>query len=622
MKNLTEKDISLIKKGIGANKENRRFYEDYLRNLEENGKETVQIKKCVEETLSVIKSNTKRFVIYGEPQSGKTAMMIALTDRILNVGHKIVIILLNDSTRLLEQNLQRFIDSGINPTPRNAMTLHSYGEKIDDFNYILFCKKNARNLENLINMVRKKQFVVLDDEADYATPNGKINKNERSKINELVKKLVGDHNYYIGVTATPARLDLNNTLDNDNEKWVHFEPHSNYIGKNQFFLEDGHYERFWVSANEEKDLEKAAIAFMCNVAVINKYNEIKGKKQKNYCMLIHTSGRKLDHRTDKSIIDKLNKNILIRGSLKSTKYYRLFKEHVRRHPILRQIGEEPILQYLDEYISSNEVIEINSDNKQDRDTGAPPSKFTFYVGGNIVSRGVTFDNLLSMYFTRNTKTVFQQDTFIQRARMFGARKDYLDFFQLWIPEAVFLDWQHSFIYHYISLLDLQETGTAPIWTTGGRVVPTSLQSIDKKNVYTQSRIKYSEKFNILPFESDINRIINEGVARDYEKLLQLKELLPISNYIRIIIKMIELLSNNNLSNVEIIDGVRLIPKGKDVQYHDSLIRTVGGVFSGDDRKKMKKDHTVLFIKNTYGESRMIYYYGAHKVRFFQKRGVS
>ena len=60
--------------------------------------------------------------------------------------------------------------------------------------------------------------------------------------------------------------------------------------------------------------------------------------------------------------------------------------------------------------------------------------------GNIVSRGVTFPNLLSMFFTRDVKHRLQQDTYIQRARMFGARGKYLKHFELTIPSQLYTDW--------------------------------------------------------------------------------------------------------------------------------------------------------------------------------------
>ena len=59
-----------------------------------------------------------------------------------------------------------------------------------------------------------------------------------TKINNLVGELLGDAGIYIGVTATPARLDLNNTFDNNNEIWVNFPPHEEYTGQDIFFPVD------------------------------------------------------------------------------------------------------------------------------------------------------------------------------------------------------------------------------------------------------------------------------------------------------------------------------------------------------------------------------------------------
>ena len=67
----------------------------------------------------------------------------------------------------------------------------------------------------------------------------------------------------------------------------------------------------------------------------------------------------------------------------------------------------------------NNVVVMNSDkevNAADNRTGTNPSApFTIVIGGNIVSRGVTFKNLLSMFFTRDVKHKLQQGTYSQRA---------------------------------------------------------------------------------------------------------------------------------------------------------------------------------------------------------------
>ena len=65
--------------------------------------------------------------------------------------------------------------------------------------------------------------IILGDEADFASPDNKINKpGDASKINQLLEKLIDTKTNndtkpgsYIGVTATPGRLDLNNTFFNN-----------------------------------------------------------------------------------------------------------------------------------------------------------------------------------------------------------------------------------------------------------------------------------------------------------------------------------------------------------------------------------------------------------------------
>ena len=88
---------------------------------------------------------------------------------------------------------------------------------------IIFCKKNSSNLLKLLKRVENiKNKVIIDDEADNASPNAKINKvddegeRERTKINDRIFHLLKNDGIYIGVTATPASLDLNNTFKNEN----------------------------------------------------------------------------------------------------------------------------------------------------------------------------------------------------------------------------------------------------------------------------------------------------------------------------------------------------------------------------------------------------------------------
>ena len=93
-------------------------YEKHLSILRDKGLSSKCIEAAVTDAIhNILQENSQSFVIYGEPQSGKTEMMIALTAKLLDTGQRIVIHLMNDSIQLLGQNLARFKRSGLAPSP-------------------------------------------------------------------------------------------------------------------------------------------------------------------------------------------------------------------------------------------------------------------------------------------------------------------------------------------------------------------------------------------------------------------------------------------------------------------------------------------------------------------------
>ena len=67
-----------------------------------------------------------------------------------------------------------------------------------------------------------------------------------------------------------------------------------------------------------------------------------------------------------------------------------------------------------------------------------------------MSRGVTFENLLSMFFLRGAK-IFQQGTYIQLARHFGYRKAFAKLFELVVPKENWEKWYKCFLNHDVML---------------------------------------------------------------------------------------------------------------------------------------------------------------------------
>jgi DNA replication protein DnaC len=93
-------------------KTNAKVRAQYRRQLERLAADGKQV-DCIEDAVDEAATNLARegrasFVIYGEPQSGKTEMMICLTAKLLDDGRRFILHLLNDSVDLLGQNLRRF----------------------------------------------------------------------------------------------------------------------------------------------------------------------------------------------------------------------------------------------------------------------------------------------------------------------------------------------------------------------------------------------------------------------------------------------------------------------------------------------------------------------------------
>ena len=483
-------------------------YSKQLQRLQKEGIAAACIEEAVNGAVANLSTaNTSSLVIYGEPQSGKTEMMICLTAKLLDEGHPIIVHLMNDSVDLLTQNLKRFKRSGLAPAAKSLSEILS--NTLDLQELVVFCKKNVRDLDKLIESLKDKgKIVVVDDEADYATPNAKVNKGAKTAINERVGSLIGTDGYYIGVTATPARLDLNKTFQNDSEKWVNFPPHAKYTGQDTFFPLDkvtSFRLKLLDQVPSPKEAREAFVRFLVTVAYLNSYEN---GSEENYTMLVHTSGKKQDHEVDRDVIEQSVKGLINSES----EYFATLVNQV--HDAANALYPAADADLLTEYVVTNAsratLVVLNSE--RDRVAAGesatdPSSPFTVIIGGNIVSRGVTFPNLLSMFFTRNVRTKLQQDTYIQRARMFGARGKYLKHFELTIPSQLYADWHKCFIFHRLALSTIKAKLGSPVWIGDSRVSVAAASSINQATVVLD---KGEMSFGTFDYSNDLDAIVKKN----------------------------------------------------------------------------------------------------------------
>lgn len=585
-------------------------YSLQLLRLRRNGVSTECIEQAVNGAiLNLAEGSQKSFVIYGEPQSGKTEMMICLTAKLLDDGHRFIIHLLNDSVDLLGQNLERFHSSGLAPSAQNFMEITDPAIDVKVGPYVVFCKKNGGNLRDLINKIgMMPNVVVIDDEADYATPNSKVNKKEKTPINELIGRIIGKTGHYLGVTATPARLNLNNTFDNDSRLWVKFPTHRMYTGQDHFFPMDieekglsGLPYRLYLMSDKYDDYRherEALFRFMVNAAYLN----ISSKSEKNYSMLVHTSGKKIDHKSDLQNFRRILSGLYDKNSSKFTKFVEEIWNLSRS--LHDDISPSEITSYVLKNVRRNTVIVLNSepDFKNFGGNATNPSAlFTLVIGGNIVSRGVTFNNLLSMFFTRDVTGRLQQDTYIQRARMFGNRGAYLKHFELSIPISLYADWHRCFVYHRLALSSIESGLGSPVWIADKRISAVADASIDRSTVDLESN---EMGYAIFDFDARLDEI-GQGNCSESETVIALADALgekAFPEYLKQFILRQLRLGNQRL---KLLPSALVFPKMDEVDQR-LIQRRKGFITIREADREKNTVHFLRIIKNHEGKARLFY----------------
>jgi len=582
-----------------------------------------KLESGVNQSLKNIKNGAKSFVIYGEPQSGKTEVMIALVCKLLDEKYETIFIIMNDNTELETQNFERFLKcKEISASPKSAVDICSMesSELKSGVQRIIFCRKNNTNLKNLIEACRfMKNRVILDDEADYASPDSNINKDQDpTKINLLVGKLIKDNNddgIYIGVTATPGRLDVNNTFLNKASDWVFLEPHKRYKGKDFFFPSnekkiikyDPNYKlvKLPEEGDDPKIIKEAIQRFLIRTAYINL--NFMNDELLPMSMLIHTSGRVNAHEVDKKDVNKyLHILSLDKDSKKKEKFFVELDQICNKLFLSGEFNNEKttkneILMFINKHKNKTHVLLINSkQHKQNVQMACSPSAlFTFAIGGNIVSRGLTFNNLLTFFFSRNVKGKLQQNTYIQRARMFGTRK-YIEHFELCIPENLFTDWTHCFLDHELSL-KLAKSGTyTHVQSKRTSIAPSS--SIDKKHVFSTP-----DKETLVGDVFELNDKIIEYLNKDLDpisiiKELKINKLIKEENFHEAFIEYLLEEVDDTRSNIGIVLGNRdeVVDIGG---YRDAdentITRPKGGIIQATINKREKFNnfnHLIMPVK--------------------------
>lgn len=309
----------------------------------------------------------------------------------------------------------------------------------------------------------KYPVLVLDDEADAATPDTtlaqrSLSKPKAPKIASRIYRLVitnddpGENGFslgqefpsslYVQVTATPYVLFLQRG-DQPIRPVDTFllEPGKGYCGGEAFF---GSYDPtpgaptpetlVLVGATEAAEMTEGAPRgllqsiefFLLSACALSLKN---GWPSDGYNHLSHTSPKTEEHKIVAGYITtRLNQlhDILDDPETSNDVFSSAYEELSRSIKSLPPLDK--ILQVCRDAIQHKEVIRVNS-------KVGPPAygpRLNFLIGGNILGRGLTISDLLVTYYVREAK-IAQMDTVWQHARMFGYRERYIKYMRVYLP---------------------------------------------------------------------------------------------------------------------------------------------------------------------------------------------
>lgn len=420
-------------------------------------------------------------LLYGRVQSGKTVAMIAFCAAALDNGFRVVVVLTSDYLKLVQQTSKRFAALE-GPLVKDSTAIESWHpdvehikKQIREHGLVLVCQKNQAHLATLVEFLQKVDAgdypsLILDDEADQATldtttaaraaqrpnaPQVGSTIHRRTVRNDAPWELaesIGErlrHHVFLQVTATPYALLLQNSDDPLRPSFTKLlEPGEGYTGGEAFFdrqhVDDGGPPLVFVDESESTVIQAGASEAPVGLTQAISFFLVSSSAQailapaarnQGQNFLCHTSHKTPEHEQVADLIRNFLGQVSdgiqheeipgepgmrlgwayeeLRKTLPNAPTFVELRDVVRRRLPRREI---PIVN------SANSAAEFGP-------------QLNFIVGGNILGRGLTIENLLVTYYLRRAK-ISQMDTVLQHARMFGYRSSLMPFTRVFLPESL------------------------------------------------------------------------------------------------------------------------------------------------------------------------------------------
>lgn len=453
---------------------------DFVDSLDESStKVLAHVKKGLQPKAKV------RGLVLGHVQSGKTANITATAAKAIDHGYRMVIVFAGQHNKLRSQTQRRIQEE----LGRGGHVVFVTDDE-EDFRrlpgtaavamfrspspVIAVVKKNAARLQALRDELKavsaqereKYPILLIDDEADQATPNGARDADlERTAINGYMREIWGlvESGAYVAYTATPfANVFIDPTDEGDfyPDDFIITLPLSpHYFGASRVFGRPGIDEpdemreldilRFvteeeaqifkgfgagdGLAIDEPPHALKQAIHWFIVACAIRR-----SRGDGGHCtMMLHTSHLTTAHSEVKHLVDRY-----VRGLTASNRGFKVaFDEEVDRVATERsapRLTWEEVSAELPRVLARLKVVEENSTSRERLDYDEDGGVF-IVIGGNVLSRGLTLEGLMVSYFLREPNNY---DTLMQMGRWFGYRPGYEDLQRIWTLVGTAADFRY------------------------------------------------------------------------------------------------------------------------------------------------------------------------------------
>ncbi len=450
----------------------------------------------------------RRGLVVASVQSGKTANYIGLICRAADAGYRIIIVMAGVHNVLRNQTQARLEDGFTGFNIVEQQSIEAVGVGLDngtrrpivctsreaDFNkkranalkgiqtahtnepWLFVIKKNSSSLKQVYEWLRDNaspddQFLLIDDEADNASINGKYKRERRedepTRINGQIRNILNyfTRKCYVGYTATPyANILIDPDVDTDKfgkdlfpSSFIYtLEESSDYFGAEKVFgdidddkpkhlryIEDidailppKHKSYFQVDTLPES-LKEAIRTFLLALTI----RTLRGDGDEHCTMMINVSPYKQPQKSVAWIVEdylkELKNSAKSYGSLKSTRALKLSDDLAVLNATWRDEYETAteyswadVQAALFDAVRTVHVVSINTDSAETLEYEFH-TEHVIAVGGYRLSRGLTLEGLTVSYYSRNAKAY---DALMQMARWFGYRPGYEELCRVWMSE--------------------------------------------------------------------------------------------------------------------------------------------------------------------------------------------